>query len=259
MKKNSGTKKLVVSLFIISTIAVFVAYIYYSSQNALNDPRIVPAKEKLLQYDRMMSELKYEEVFPLLDTVEKMIASISGYENSFELGVVYNNRGSSYLTLSINENDSLSKFKLLDLAEKNIQKSITIYQNWIDSTKDYKEEDFLKLISPIMSKDKALQNVKNLDDIIDNYVSERMLAKIETPRRLSVAYTNLGIITRHKFLQEESLECYRKALELWPDNHTARNNLNMLLDKPLEERSIIDQLFPKDRTKPDNQQEEAFE
>jgi hypothetical protein len=66
-----------------------------------------------------------------------------------------------------------------------------------------------------------------------------------------VAYANLGIIQRHQYHQDSAISSYMAALKLWKRNPTAKNNLNTLLGRPAEDESIIDQLFPPDRRKPD--------
>ncbi|MCK5760725.1 MAG: hypothetical protein KAH33_05495, partial [Candidatus Delongbacteria bacterium] len=69
----------------------------------------------------------------------------------------------------------------------------------------------------------------------------------EMSRRYSVTYTNLGIVMRHKLLQDSSIVYYKKALDLWEDNHTAKSNLNVLMgEKPIK-RGFIEKMFPPER------------
>jgi len=91
--------------------------------------------------------------------------------------------------------------------------------------------------------DPAFKN-RNYNKILNKRIDDLILARHETPRRLSVTYTNMGIVLRHQYKQNEAVECYIKAIKLWKDNYTARNNFNVLMGKPPEDRSIIDQLFP---------------
>ena len=72
-------------------------------------------------------------------------------------------------------------------------------------------------------------------------------AILENDRRLSVCYTNLGIVFRQREQYKQAAEQYKKALELWDRNLNAENNLNVLLGKPLKKRNIIQKLFPPER------------
>jgi tetratricopeptide (TPR) repeat protein len=59
-----------------------------------------------------------------------------------------------------------------------------------------------------------------------------------------VSYTNLGIILRHQGDIKGALKSYKKALELWDKNLSAENNINILIGKPIRERSTLERLFP---------------
>jgi hypothetical protein len=67
-------------------------------------------------------------------------------------------------------------------------------------------------------------------------------------KRYSVTYTNLGIVMRHKFHQDSALMYYRKAVELWDDNHAAKSNLNVLIRQRTSEKGVrLEKLFPKEK------------
>lgn len=251
-KIGTGTKKIFLVMLSVAVTAIIIASIYYNNQNEMEDPRIIPAKKMLIRFDKLMSDQEYSKVFSLLDSIEEIFVLTPGYSDSYEMGVVYNNRGSAYLTMALYiATDSLKKMSFLDEAEKNIEKSINYYENWIDSTKDYERDEIYENL--IFSfKNETFFKEKKTEKIINKKVEDILLAKIETPRRLSVSYTNLGIVKRHQWRQEDAIKCYNTALSLWKENNTAKNNLNTLLKLPTEEPSIIDQLFPKDRTKPDS-------
>jgi tetratricopeptide (TPR) repeat protein len=89
--------------------------------------------------------------------------------------------------------------------------------------------------------------VKEQQSYLEKRVEEIIVAQHETKRRLSVSYTNLGIIHRHRGEFEEASEYYQKAFTLWEDNLTARNNLNILLGRPVEKRNFLEKLFPPDK------------
>ena len=79
---------------------------------------------------------------------------------------------------------------------------------------------------------------------LDTRVEEIQDAEKETPRRLSVSYTNLGIVYRYRKDYESAAACYRKAMDLWEDNLTAENNLNLLRGRPRKKRNFLRKLFP---------------
>ncbi|MBK6345781.1 MAG: hypothetical protein IPF68_07540 [Bacteroidales bacterium] len=204
----------------------------------------------LKQYDQLMAGKKYREVFPLLDSIEAVFSNVPGYGNSFEPGLVYNNRGSAFLSLALYEvKDSTEKKQLLNFAMKNLDTCILIYQRWIDKFSGYSRQDWLAETSPGFSPDDQAFQGKNTDEILNKRVDDLMLAQMETPRRLSVAYTNLGIVQRHKYMLNDAMESYIKAIRLWKDNFTARNNFNVLMGVDPEDRSIVDKLFPPEKNK----------
>jgi tetratricopeptide (TPR) repeat protein len=252
-KITRQTKILFVFVACISVLCFIVAYFYYDYKNKSEDPRIIDARMKLDKFDKLMKERKYTDALPLLDTINTIYRNAKGYEGSFEFGVVYNNRGTIYLSMAIY--DSLinkgKKDTLLLMAEEEINKSIVIYKHWIDSVGAMKEEQIRKNIKPSFNENDAGLKGKNLERIIEKRVEDIVFAQTETPRRLSVSYTNLGIVQRHQYKQADAMQSYIEALKLWKDNFTARNNLNVLMGKPPEDRSIIDQLFPPDRSKKD--------
>jgi len=250
-KVTKQTKILLIFLVCISVTGFSIAYIYYNYKNKSEDPRVINARIELAKFDNLMKERKYSEALPLLDTVYEVYQHTSGYEGSFEFGVIYNNRASVYLSMVLYDSiiGKEEKENLLKLAEENINKSIVIYKKWIDSAGKYTEEEIRRNIIPVFSpNDKAFEG-KNTRRIINKRVKDIVFAQTETPRRLSVSYTNLGIIQRHQYKQEDAIKSYIEAIKLWKDNFTARNNFNVLMGKPPKDRSIIDQLFPPDRAK----------
>lgn len=247
------TRILILILVCLASAGFLVAYLYYSYQNKSEDPRVTGARLALIQYDNFIKERNYQAALQTLDTVKFIYDRIPGYRNSFEYGVIYNNRGSVYLYMAIY--DSLvpqdEKETLLRLAEESLMKSIEIYRNWIDSLKLLSPEIVKQTVSRQFSnKDPGLRG-SDLERIIDKRVKDIENARIETPRRLSVSFTNLGIIHRHQLRQQEAAGDYLEAMKLWKDNHTARSNFNVLMGKPPEDRSILDKLFPPERLKQD--------
>jgi tetratricopeptide (TPR) repeat protein len=243
-------KILLLILFAISVASFTVAYFYYQAKNRAEDPRIAEARFMLQQYDDLMAETKYSDVFPLLDSIEAIFSKVPVYGNSFEPGIVYNNRGSAFLSMALYEvKDSVEKQQLLGFAQKNLDTCIQIYKGWIEKFSDLSREELMAKVSPFYSADDPAFQGKDAETILNKRVDNLLLAQKETPRRLSVAYTNRGIIQRHQYRQTEAMESYITAIKLWKDNFTARNNFNVLMGIDPEDRSIVDQLFPPDKNK----------
>jgi hypothetical protein len=174
------------------------------------------------------------------------------YAGSWEMGVVHNNRGSAWISLALyKSSDSLRKAELLFSAETNIRLAIAVYGRWL-ATFDTAPVPELKasVLKCFPPDDPAFRGL-NYQRIVEKRLKDLELAKVENKRRLSVAYANLGIIQRHQFQQDSAITSYLAALKLWKRNPTAKNNLNTLLGRPAEDESILDQLFPPDRRKPD--------
>jgi hypothetical protein len=89
----------------------------------------------------------------------------------------------------------------------------------------------------------------NYDKLVQGRIKNFKNAIIETPRRLSVSYTNKAAIFRHLLLPDSSLIYYRKALELWKENRIAESNLSVLMGGQPVKPSVIKSLFPPDRLK----------
>jgi tetratricopeptide (TPR) repeat protein len=229
---------------------VLVAYIYYNGKNKAEDPRIVQTKYMFRQFDQLMKENKYSSALPLLDSIAIILAKVPGYKESYELGIVYNNRGSAYLSMALyGSKDSTESVRLLEMAKKNIDSGIAIYNTWLAKNNTLSENEFLKNEKKFFSENDVAFKGKNYNKILHKRVEDLVLARKEMPRRLSVCFTNLGIILRHQYKQNEAVESYIKAMTLWKDNYTARNNFNVLMGKPPKDRTIIDKLFPPDKNK----------
>jgi tetratricopeptide (TPR) repeat protein len=245
-------KILILTMVIVVGVGILIAWIYYRNENSAEDPRVSGARQLLSRYDELMREGNYEAGFPLLDSAERIYQELPCYAESYEMGVVYNNRGSAWLSLALYKtDDTVRKAELLFLAEKGIRQAIAAYESWsnrFDSMSAPLLESMVKNCFPV--NDKAFQGL-NYRKLVEKRTSDLELAKVENRRRLSVAYSNLGIIQRHQYELDSAITSYITALKLWKRNPTAKNNLNRLLGKPAEDESFIDQLFPPDRRKPD--------
>jgi tetratricopeptide (TPR) repeat protein len=250
IKLSKQTKKVLAGILIIICISLLAAYLYYGSKNRSEDPRVVETKYLFKAYEDLMKEKRFDEAIRLMDSVEYIFLNTPGYQSSYELGIVYNNRGSAYLSIALYSNkDSIEKTLLLRLAKMQIDSSIAIYSTWMEKYGELGEEEILNIEKQYFLENDSAFKGKNHRRILKKRVDDLIMAQEETPRRLSVSYTNAGIILRHQFKQKEAAEYYIKAIELWKDNYIARNNFNVLMGKDPEDRSIIDQLFPPDKLK----------
>lgn len=248
MAISTQTKKVAAGIFIIISASFLTAYIYYNGKNRAEDPRIVQTKYMFRQYDDLMKENQFTSALPILSKIDSILLSVPGYQNSFERAIVYNNRGSDFLGMALyNSPDSTEKTRLLTIAEKNIDSALNIYNNWLNKYSALSKEELHKSIYQFFPENDIAFKGKNLKKIVKKRIEDLEAAQKETPRRLSVCYTNMGTILRHQYKQDEAVKNYIKAIELWKDNYTARNNFNVLMGKPPKDRSIINQLFPPDK------------
>ncbi len=204
----------------------------------------------LQRFDMLMSELEYTSALLLLDTIEAVFNKVPCYQGSFETGMVFNNRGSAFLSMALYEvKDSIERQKLLSFAGQNTDSAISIYKKWLNQYEHLPADSISKMLTPCFRPEDPSFSNSDSKVILKKRVEDVVLAQKETKRRLSVSYTNLGIVKRHQYLQNEAIDCYKQAIELWNDNFTARNNLNVLMGNPQNKRSVFDQLFPPDKNK----------
>lgn len=251
----SGTVKVLISCLCVTILIFICSFFYYGNINSAEDPRTLPAKKLLLQYEKQLDEIQTTEAQAILNGMLKIYQSLPGYEHSYEVGVVYNNIASVYLVQL--ETELLTKKDLkkedlvmnLDLAFLFSQKSIDNYQEWLLEMGNLSEEQIREKIEPFFDpKDPAFKNV-DFDNVFQKRIDEIKIAQIETKRRLSVALTNMGVINRYKGNLEQAKADYEKAISLWDRNYTAQDNLNVLMNQPVEKRSMIDRLFPPEKNK----------
>lgn len=247
---SRGARFLISIMMGVVIIGITIAWLYYRGKNLSRDPRVTAANKMLVEYDALIKEKEYMKVFPLLDSIENVYLKTPGYDSSFEMGVVYNNRAATLLLMALYEtDDEEEKERLLSMSKENNIAAIAIYESWINRMEDKTDNEIKQIIKPGFSIDDEAFQDRDISKILDARVQEIKDAQIETKRRLSVSYTNLGIIQRHQLQQEEALKSYEQALLLWKENHTARNNLNVLLGRPTEDRTILEKLFPPERLK----------
>ena len=232
-------------MVILAAVGVVIAWIYYGNINKSVDPRVRQAQVLYGRYNIYASNNDHEGILALLDSIENIYTSIPHYRNSYEMGVVENNRASVFLTKALSDKVREEiRQHYFSLAEQHLLMSIEYYTDWMDSHRNQTEEELKVFVEKEFAADRLLHNNERLDAIIRTRVKEILSAQIETPRRLSVSYTNLGIIKRHTNQVDEAYDYYVKALDLWSENHAAKNNINILFGKPPEKQSVLRKLFP---------------
>ncbi|MBN1925889.1 MAG: hypothetical protein JW798_08640 [Prolixibacteraceae bacterium] len=257
--KDKRIRTLILVMSVLVAIALLITKYYYKSLNDSVDPRVLTARELYSGYNQLAVSNDFEEIFILLDSIERIYNAVPHYKNSYEVGVLYNNRAAALLTMALYK-DSISiqsKFfsslpadTLWHMAQSAVSQSINIYEIWLEkygdvneiSLRDSVEKDFFIGLDDYSEKER--------NRFFNNRMKEIRDARFETPRRLSVSYTNLGLVYRNNEEYEKAAEQYIKALDLWDRNLVAENNLNLLLNRPLKKRSLIQRIFPpkKDET-----------
>lgn len=255
---NNSKKSLILILGSIVIVGFAIAKLYYNNINSATDPRIVEARELYGKYDSYAERNDFKAIFELLDSVEYIYQSVDHYKHSYETGVLDNNRSAAYLAMAIFHEDSslsidginiLSKDTLLSLSKIAALKSIQTYENWLNIYSEKDEKEIHNLLATNFLNGLTGYSDKELNRFISSRVKEIKEAQLETPRRLSVAYTNLGIVMRHREDYELAIKYYKKALDLWDRNLAAENSLNALLGQPQKKRNFIEKILPPSKDK----------
>lgn len=244
---TKGTKTVIIAMAVLVFIGITIAYFYYNGINEAEDPRVLDAKFQYKAYNDFAAQNNYTAVFATLDTIEAIYTACPDYVNSYEMGVVYNNRTAVWTTAALFEHvNQADKQAKLDSAYKNSVKSVAIYTNWLSEYGELAKEDILVKITPFFSEYNEMFEGENLPAIINKRADEIVLSQKESLKRISVAYTNLGVVQRHKEDYDAAMESYKQALRYWRGNRSAKNNINVLLGRPIEDPSILERMFPEE-------------
>ena len=246
MNKTTRVLVLVMSTLVVLTF-IGVSY-YYKYDNQSTDPRVVKAIEMYKGYNELAKSSNYQGALLLMDSIEYIYSNYPHYKESYEIGILYNNRAAAYLAMALlPQNSRETKDSLLNLSQANVLRSIEIYSNWL-STWEHKNPEEIKInLSAYFHPSDSAFYGKNVNRYVNKRTKGIVEAQLETYRRLSVSHTNLGMVYRHKERFDDAVKEYFIALEYWPDNLAAENNLNILLNQPLKKPSIIRTFFPKER------------
>jgi hypothetical protein len=248
---SQGTRKLLAITISVTLSAIVFAYFYYRGMNRSEDPRIMEAKELLLEYEKMTRGISGIESFYILDSAFAIFSSIPDYDGSYEKGVIYNNKCSGLMLNALYDNDTIrgEKSHLLAMAMEFCDSSIFIYKKWLDEWEGLSSEQIATKLEPKMNANDPAFNGFNFGRIFKRRVKNIVDAQYETPRRLSVSLTNKGTIFRHLNEPDSALVYVRMALSLWEDNRTAESNLSVLMGGEPLKPNLIESLFPPERKK----------
>ncbi|MEZ5000090.1 MAG: tetratricopeptide repeat protein [Bacteroidales bacterium] len=256
LRGNRPARVLILIMITIVVTGIAIATVYYRSVNGSVDPRVVPARLLYSQYDSYAQAGDYTRLLILLDSIEDIYKLYPHYAKSYEVGVICNNRAAALLTISL-YGDSIradyNPFYGIDpdsvsgMAEENALQAINTYNGWLDRYRGKSEEQvaeeireqFFDGLTPAEGRDKSVY--------LKARAREICRAVPEADRRLSVCYTNLGVIYRQREEYDKAIEQYVKALELWDRNLSAENNLNILLGRPVKKRTFIQNMFPPEK------------
>jgi tetratricopeptide (TPR) repeat protein len=184
-----------------------------------------------------------------MEDLEDRLLTTELYKSSYEIGVVRNNKASVYLMMALygEEYQSL-KDSLFASASYELELAESTFIDWMKQYKTISDDLIQEELLKAYSKTPKILKDKNLEKLAEQRLEDIHLAKIETPRRLSVVYTNMAIIERHTNLLDSAIAKNQRAIELWPENHEAKNNLRTLFGLEREKRGAIKKLFPSKRS-----------
>jgi tetratricopeptide (TPR) repeat protein len=248
---TKGTRVVISITLGICGTAILVAIFYYRNLNRAEDPRMIPVREWIQESEEFTANCQATESFIVLDSAIRYLRSLPGYENSYEVGVLYNDVSSAWLLSALYDSTlaETEKRKMLVTAKTFADSSITLYRSWIEKWKSLDPAQIREKISPFFDPNDLSFHHRNSDKILAKRIKDIQSAQLETPRRLSVTLTNLGTIYRHQIKPDSALLCFAEALELWKDNETAQNNLQVLNGGAPVKPSLIRKLFPPDKKK----------
>jgi hypothetical protein len=248
-KITRGTRVVISITLGVCGTAVLIAALYYRSLNRAADPRTLPVREMIQRGSELSAARKAAEAHLTLDSALQILNSLPGYSASYERGVVYNNACSAWLLSALYDSTLAfsEKKSMLAIARTMADSSLRIYRKWISDWGSLSGPMIRSAITPWFPQDEPAFSGLNPEKILVKRIKEIQESQKETPRRLSVSLTNLGIIHRHLNQPDSALACYAEALQIWKDNRTALSNLTVLQGgKPLKP-SLIQNLFPPDK------------
>ncbi len=254
--RTHSIRTLILVMVAIVITGVLIARSYYGNKNRSVDPRVLHARELYSHYDQFARAGDFPGIFLLLDSIEDIYRQTAHYSQSFEVGVVENNRAAAFLTLALygdsiprerNPFHELLPDSIVHMALNHALNAIQIYETWPLIYQGLSGEEIRETLEPGFVDGLNPDDPSMVERIVSNRVREIESALRENDRRLSVCHTNLGVIYRLQGNHMEAVGQYEKAIALWDRNLEAENNLNRILNKPLKKRNILQKIFPPEK------------
>jgi len=251
-----STGRLVGIMLVVVVAGILVARSHYRNVNSSVDPRIQRARELYQQYDRYARTGDYYRIFALIDSISAIYKGTPHYEESFEQGVLLNNRAAALMTIALygdsipetaNPYHDLPGDSVVSMAEKSLREAFILYERWNSRFEGKDEPGIRNIIEPEFMMGLEDRDPELAGKYLKNRVKEISEALVENQRRLSVCHTNLGLVYRYREQYPEAVAEYEKAIALWERNLDAENNLNKLLGRPLRKRNFIQRMFPPEK------------
>ncbi len=231
--KITKSGKIIIFIAVLIVISVvFISIFYYRAAKKSEDPRITETIIQYSKYDEMIKNKDYNNAFKILDSIGMIYSKYDDYKNSYEVGLLQNSKAVIYITLAVSEHNDSLKRNFLDSAKFFASKSIIIFEQWLREFAQLSRNEIIIKIDEYHMPEDTIFKSKNLVDIINKRVDNIVKAQKETPKHLSIAYTNLGSVYQYFGENKLAILNNRKALEIWSGNKTAKNNINILIDRP---------------------------
>lgn len=231
--KRETKKGLVITIILILVFFIILIFALKFSQPAdkAEDPRIGQIEKLYSKSGELSSAKDYYSSNALLDSIEKIYLRYPDYRNSYEMGTIRINRAVNWLSLAFSEKDEIEMFRMLDSSKQNAKKSIKIFENWLEEYAELSRNEIIVKIKDYYSPSDSIFDGCNLVELINKRTEQIILAQTESKTKVSLAYTNLATIYYKEGDKSNAIESNKKALQWWPKNTAASENLKMLSGK----------------------------
>jgi len=230
---NNSKLKIIIFFGIIVVISVaYATLFYYRASVKSEDPRILIVHQQHDKYDKLMKNEEYIDAMKMLDSIEATYLKFDDYKKSYEVGLIMNSKAVNWLTIALSESNDSIKLNFLDSAKVFASRSINTLEYWIKEFTHLSRNEIIIKIGDNYTPDYNIFKERNLVDIINKRADDIITAQKETPKQLSIAYTNLGTVYQYIGDYKKAIHCNRKALEIWNENKTAKYNISNLIEMP---------------------------
>ena len=180
------TRTLILTMTALVVISLIYASLHYRKENRSVDPRIAVARKLYEGYNHLAAQNDFAKVIGLLDSIEGIYHRYPHYYNSFETGVLENNRAAVYLTIVLSYDSISSSFhhlgpdSLMGLGEAAVRNSIYIYERWMAGYSDKNDKEISDYIKESFIEGLPGSYADEIDTYLKNRVGEIRVAIKET-------------------------------------------------------------------------------